>query len=82
VAASLAVTPAEAAWRLACSIALGMALGPGYDFLRPLGRKHPHLADLLFTPLLFWVWLYVSFAICHCDIRMVCTLGILPRVTS
>ena len=57
MAAALAVTPAEGAWRLACAVTLGMALGTGYDFLRPLGRKHPHLADALFAPLAFWVWL-------------------------
>jgi hypothetical protein len=77
VAAALAVTPAEEAWRFACSVFLGMALGPGYDLLRPLGSRHPDLADLLFAPLLLWVWLYVSFAVCRCDIRMVYTLGML-----
>ena len=73
----MAVTPAEGAWRLLCSILLGMALGPGYDLLRPLAGKHPHLADLLFVPVLLWGWLYVSFAVCRCDIRMVYTLGLL-----
>lgn len=77
MAAILPVTPAESAWRFACSVLLGMALGTGYDFLRPLGRKHPHLADLLFAPVLFWGWLYVSFAVCRCDIRVVYTLGML-----
>ena len=73
----MAVTPAEGVWRLVCSVLLGMALGPGYDFLRPLAVKHPHLADLLLAPLVLWVWLYVSFAVCRCDIRMVYTLGML-----
>jgi hypothetical protein len=52
-----------------------MVLGIGYDFLRPLGEKHPHGADLLFAPLAIWMWLYVSFGVCRCDIRMVYTLG-------
>ena len=82
MAAAVAVTPAEGVWRLLCAILLGMALGPGYDFLRPLGRKHPHLADLLFAPLLLWGWLYVSFAVCNCDIRMVYTLGLLAGLLA
>ena len=31
---------------------------------RPLRIRHPHLADLLFVPALFWAWLYLGFAVC------------------
>ena len=72
MAASLAVTPGVAAFRLASSCLLGGALGIFYDFLQPPGRKHRHFADLIFSLGAVWVWLYHSFALCRGDIRFVC----------
>ena len=77
MAASLAVTPETAAYRLLCSVLLGCALGIFYDFLQAPGQKHRHLADLVFSLGTLWVWLYLSFAVCLGDIRLVCLLGLL-----
>ena len=35
-----------------------------------MGRKHPHLADLVFGGGLLWAWLYVGFAVCAGDLRL------------
>jgi len=61
------IHPAQAALRLAMSVALGMALGLVYAFLRPLRRRH--LADLVFLLAGFWIWLFLSFGICQGDLR-------------
>ena len=57
------MTPAAAAHRLACSVALGGCLGILYGFLRPPGRKHRHLTDLVFLGFSLWVWLFICFAV-------------------
>ena len=76
MAAAVAVTPAVGAWRLCCSLLLGGCLGIFYGFLRPLGRRHRHLADVLFALGAMWIWLYLSFAVCRGDIRPVYLLGL------
>ena len=67
----MAVTPAASAFRLLISMLLGGVLGILYDFLRPPGRKHRHLMDLIFSLGTVWVWIYHSFAVCRGDIRTV-----------
>ena len=81
MAATLAVTPESAAYRLLCSVLLGAVLGIFYDFLRKPGEKHRHLGDLVFSLGAIQVWLYISFALCRGDIRMVPLLGMLAGLT-
>ena len=69
--------PAQAAGQFGAACLLGLILGLFYGFLRPLGRRHRQLADLLFVPLLVWVWLYLCFGICRGDIRLGCCMGLL-----
>ena len=71
------MTPAIAAGRFAAAWLLGLGLGACFGFLRPLARKCPLLADLLFAPLLIFVWVYLSFGVCRGDIRPGITLGLL-----
>ena len=47
MAETVPLTPVTAAYRMACALALGAALGLLYDFLRPLRPRHTVLADLL-----------------------------------
>lgn len=68
--------PALDGWRFLWACLLGLALGFFYGFLRPLRTRHSILADLLFFPVLFYVWLYLSFAICRGDIRIGYTAGL------
>ena len=68
--------PALDGWRFLWACLLGLALGFFYVFLRPLRTRHSILADLLFFPVLFYVWLYLSFAICRGDIRIRYTAGL------
>ena len=51
------MTPALAAYRLACALALGAALGLFYGFLRPLRPRHTLLSDGLFLAVTGWVWI-------------------------
>jgi hypothetical protein len=71
------ITPALALRRFLLALPLGAALGLCYDFLRPLRPRHTALSDLLFLPILFWVWLYHSFAICRGDLRLGYSAGLL-----
>lgn len=64
-------------WRFLCACGVGLAAGVVYGVLRPLRRHRPVLADFLFFPVMFYAWLYVSFAICRGDIRLGYTAGIL-----
>jgi hypothetical protein len=71
----MAVSPALGAWRLGCSFLLGCCLGIFYGFLRPLGTRHRHLADGIFSLAAVWTWLYISFALCRGDIRVIYLMG-------
>ena len=68
--------PTQAAGCLLWALALGAGLGVVYGFLRPLRPRLTHLADLLFVVVAFYAWLYLSFAICHGQIRLAGTLGL------
>lgn len=68
--------PLAAAICFAMALVLGAALGLFYGFLRPLRQKHPHIADLLFLPAMVYAWLYLSFAVCRGDVRLVYTAGL------
>ena len=52
------MTPAVAAYRMACALALGAALGLVYGFLRPLRPRHTLLSDSVFLAVTAWVWMY------------------------
>ena len=67
------ISPAQVAHRFVKLLLVGAALGLFYGALGPLRRRHPHWADLLFLPPLFYGWLYGSFAICRGDIRVAYT---------
>lgn len=71
------MTPEVAAYRLACSVVLGGALGLYYGFLRPLRPRHTWLADILFLAGAVWVWLYLGFAVCRGDLRTGYGFGLL-----
>ena len=70
------MTPAVAATRFGIGLLLGAGLGVVYGFLRPLRLKWTHLADLMFVIVLFWAWLYLSFAVCRGDIRLAITAAL------
>jgi hypothetical protein len=61
------IPPSEAAARLGISCLLGLVLGLAYDFFH--GQPHKHLGDLLFLPVLFWIWLFLGFFVCRGDLR-------------
>lgn len=61
------MTPAVALTRLAWSLAFGMALGLGFDFVRPIRPRF--VGDLIFLVFLGWVWLQLTFGICFGDLR-------------
>lgn len=63
-------TPQQAARQALIALLVGCACGLLHGFLRPVGRKHPHLADLVFGAGLLWAWLYVGFAVCAGDLRL------------
>ena len=65
------------AQRFGWACVLGVGLGILYGALRPFGRRHRHLADGLFVAGSFYAWLYLSFAICRGDLRLVYTCGLL-----
>lgn len=69
--------PRTAAVRFLLAFAIGFLLGLPHSFLRPLRRKNPHFADLLFFPALVAGWLQHSFRICRGDLRPVWLLGML-----
>lgn len=62
-------TPIVAAQRFLAALALGAALGLCYGVLAPLRRRHPHISDLLFLPVMGAVWLYLGFGVCKGDLR-------------
>ncbi len=62
------MTPAVALTRFMGSLAFGMALGLGFDFVRPIRPRF--LGDLLFLVLFGWVWLQLTFGICLGDLRL------------
>ena len=62
------MTPAVALTRFAWSLVFGMALGLGFDFVRPIRPRF--LGDLLFLVLFAWVWLQLTFGSCAGDLRM------------
>ena len=51
------MTPAVAAYRMACALALGAALGLIYGFLRPLRPRHTLLSDGIFLAVTAWAWI-------------------------
>ena len=63
-------TPATAAARFLWGMAFGIGLGILWDLLKPLARRHPHLCDLWFGPMLVWAWLEHGFGICQGDLRL------------
>ena len=68
--------PTLAALRFAAALLLGAALGPVYDFLRPLRPRLTILSDLLFLTVSLAAWLYLNFAVCLGDIRLGYTAGL------
>ena len=68
--------PLAAARLFACAFLLGCLLGLLHGFLRPLREKLPNISDAIFAVVLFYVWLYLSFALCRGDIRMGYTAGL------
>ena len=72
--------PRTAGRCLVLALALGMGLGLIYGLLCVLGRRHRHLADVLFLPFLFYAWVYLSFAICRGDLRLGYTLGLFAGI--
>ena len=67
--------PALFLQRYLAACALGVGLGVWYGFLRPVRPRT--LGDLLFLPILFWAWLYLSFGICKGDLRLGYCSGLL-----
>ena len=70
------IPPQLAAQRFLVGLALGGILGLWYGFLRPLGRRHRHWADLAFMAAVFPAWLWHSFAVCRGDISIWYTLSL------
>ena len=62
--------PAQDGRRFLIACLLGLGLGLVYGFLRPLRRRRPVLADLLFLPVMGYIWLYLGFAVCRGDLRL------------
>ena len=64
------MTPPElAAGRFCAAVALGAAMGLGYGFLHPPGRrKWP--GDLAFVALALLCWAELAFRVCRGDIRI------------
>jgi hypothetical protein len=69
------IAPMDAAHRLLWSLAVGVALGFFYGFLRPLRPKLTALADLIFVAAAFYGWLYIGFGVCGGDLRFGCTVA-------
>ena len=68
--------PLIAARHLGSALLLGAGLGLFYGFLRPLRQRRTWLADSVFLTVFFWVWLYLSFALCGGDLRLGYTAGL------
>ena len=62
------MTPAVALTRFMWSLALGMALGLWFGFIRPIRPRF--VGDLLFLIFFGWIWLQLTFAVCEGDLRM------------
>lgn len=62
--------PAQDGRRFLIACLLGLGLGLFYGFLHPLRQKRPVLADTLFLPVMGYIWLYLSFAVCRGDLRL------------
>jgi hypothetical protein len=60
--------PAVSAMRFGIGLLLGCGLGLGFDFLRPVRPRF--FGDLIFCGLMGLVWLYFSFGVCQCDLRL------------
>lgn len=69
------MTPAVALTRFMWSLAFGMALGLGFDLLRPIRPRF--LGDLLFLILFGWTWLQLTFGVCYGDLRLGHLFGLL-----
>ena len=54
--------------RLYTGFVMGLGLGLGYSFLHPVRPRW--LGDLMFLPLMVWVWLELNFAVCDADLRL------------
>ena len=63
-------SPAQDGRRFLIACLLGLGLGLVYGFLRPLRRRRPVLADILFLPFMGYLWLYLGFAVCRGDLRL------------
>ena len=69
--------PAEDGRRFLMACLIGLGLGLVYGFLRPLRRKRPVFADLMFLPAMGYAWLYLGFAVCRGDLRLGYCAGLL-----
>lgn len=69
--------PSETAWLFLLAMGIGAGVGLFYGFLRPLRPRFTTLCDLLLLPVVFYAWIYHSFALCRGDIRFGHALGIL-----
>ena len=70
------ISPKTAFLRFLIAVVMGAGLGFYYGLLRPLRPKHTHLSDLLFLPVAGWVWLYLNFAVCQGDLRLIYSIGL------
>ena len=68
--------PALSARYFLTACLLGCIGGVYYGFLRPLRPKHTVLSDLLFLPVLIYLWLQLSFGVCKGDLRLGYTAGL------
>ena len=69
--------PGVDARRFLIGCGLGALLGLLYGVLRLPRQKKPHLCDLVFMTVTFYVWLYFSFGVCQGDVRLVYSLSLL-----
>ncbi len=63
------ISPAAGAWRLICAFLLGIILGIGNEFLRPLRKKHLITADLLLCLTMLVLWIELACGVCGADPR-------------
>ena len=66
--------PGTAAGRFGAAVALGLALGLVYSFLRPLRRRW--LGDLVFLLCALWSWTLLAFGVCRGDLRGAYCMGL------
>jgi len=64
------MTPAVQFGRFITGAVLGAGVGIFYGFLRPVRRKLPWFADLIFAAAAIWVYLFYGFAVCRGDLRV------------